>query len=77
MGFGLCHVILGNRGGPARGWFSEEWPPARALVGGEVPPPPGGGFLRPGSRAVAERRPLEETKPSCFMEKKASAAKIC
>ena len=42
MGFGLCHVILGNRGGPARGWFSEEWPPAPALVGGEVPPARGG-----------------------------------
>lgn len=39
MGFGFCHVILGNRRGPARGSFSEEWPPA--LVGGDMPPAQG------------------------------------
>lgn len=42
MGFGFCHVILGNRGGPAQGWFSEEWLPAQALVGGDMPPTQGG-----------------------------------
>ena len=42
MGFRFCHVILGNRGGPAQGWFSEEWLPAQALVGGDMPPTQGG-----------------------------------
>lgn len=70
MGFGFCHVILGNRGGPARGWFSEELPPARALVEGEVPPAQGGASSGPGPGLQLREGPWRGQSPLVSWKRK-------